>query len=130
RRGKNRFWAMLRWFGTLSRSVRRRVRMGAVDNGQWAVGHAGVAWPHGPLPMILPNPSKASTATNPEPRRTVQNPTFPAMSGFYSNALNVGLGLTANLGRFDGWRSRLTFLWSTLRHALVLGLRLPLRPRV
>lgn len=52
------------------------------------------------------------------------------MSGFYSNALKVGLGLTANLGRFDGWRSRLTFLWSTLRHALVLGLRLPLRPKV
>ncbi len=52
------------------------------------------------------------------------------MSGFYSNAFKVGIGLTANLGRFDGWRSRLVFLWSTLRHALVLGLKLPLSPKV
>jgi FkbM family methyltransferase len=52
------------------------------------------------------------------------------MSGFYSNAIKVAFGLTANLGRFDGLPSRLTFLWSTLRHALVLGLKLPLAPRV
>jgi FkbM family methyltransferase len=52
------------------------------------------------------------------------------MSGFYSNAIKVGIGLTANLGRFDGLSSRLVFLWSTLRHALVLGLKLPLTPKV
>jgi FkbM family methyltransferase len=52
------------------------------------------------------------------------------MSGFYSNAFKVGIGLTANLGRFDGWGSRVMFLWSTLRHALVIALKIPLKPRV
>lgn len=52
------------------------------------------------------------------------------MSGFYSNAFKVGVGLVANLGRFDGWGSRAAFLWSTLRHALVIVLRIPLTPRV
>jgi FkbM family methyltransferase len=52
------------------------------------------------------------------------------MSGFYSNAFKVGIGLTANLGRFDGWASRILFLWSTLRHALVIALKIPLKPKV
>jgi FkbM family methyltransferase len=53
-----------------------------------------------------------------------------SMSGFYSNAFKVGIGLTANLGRFDGWGSRAIFLWSTLRHALVIALKIPLKPKV
>jgi FkbM family methyltransferase len=52
------------------------------------------------------------------------------MSGFYTNAFKVGVGLIANLGRFDGWGSRTTFLWSTFRHALVIALKVPLKPRV
>jgi FkbM family methyltransferase len=52
------------------------------------------------------------------------------MSGFYSNALKVGVGLVANLKRFDGWSSRATFLVSTARHALVILLKIPLKPRV
>jgi FkbM family methyltransferase len=53
-----------------------------------------------------------------------------AMRGFYSNAFKVGIGLTANLGRFDGWGSRAVFLWSTFRHALVIALKVPLTPKV
>ena len=52
------------------------------------------------------------------------------MSGFYSNAIKVGFGLLANLRRFDGFGSRVVFLWSTLRHALVILLKLPLTPKV
>jgi FkbM family methyltransferase len=52
------------------------------------------------------------------------------MSGFYTNAFKVGFGLVANLGRFNGWSSRWTFLVSTVRHALYLILKLPLKPRV
>ncbi len=52
------------------------------------------------------------------------------MSGFYSNAFKVGIGLLANLRRFDGWASRWTFLVSTLRHALYLALKIPLKPKV
>jgi len=52
------------------------------------------------------------------------------MSGFYTNAFKVGIGLLSNLGRFDGWASRWTFLSSTVRHALYLLLKLPLKPRV
>jgi FkbM family methyltransferase len=52
------------------------------------------------------------------------------MSGFYTNAFKVGIGLLANLGRFNGWGSRWTFLYSTVRHALYLILRLPLAPKV
>jgi FkbM family methyltransferase len=52
------------------------------------------------------------------------------MSGFYSNAFKVGVGLLANLGRFNGWGSRWTFLYSTARHALYLILKLPLKPKV
>jgi FkbM family methyltransferase len=52
------------------------------------------------------------------------------MSGFYTNAFKVGVGLVANLGRFDGWGSRAAFLWSTFRHALVIALKIPLKPRV
>src|SRR5690606_15480616 len=48
---------------------------------------------------------------------------------FYSNAFTVGVGLVANLGRFDGWRSRATFLWSMFRHALVIALKVPLAPK-
>lgn len=51
------------------------------------------------------------------------------MPGFYSNAFKVGVGLVANLGRFDGWRSRATFLWSMFRHALVIALKVPLTPK-
>jgi FkbM family methyltransferase len=52
------------------------------------------------------------------------------MSGFYSNALKVGVGLLANLRRFDGTSSRVTFLVSTFRHALVILLKVPLKPKV
>lgn len=52
------------------------------------------------------------------------------MSGFYTNAFKVGVGLLANLRRFDGFGSRVTFLWSTVRHALVIVCKLPLRPKV
>ena len=52
------------------------------------------------------------------------------MSGFYTNAFKVGFGLLANLGRFNGWSSRWTFLYSTARHALYLILKLPLKPKV
>jgi FkbM family methyltransferase len=51
------------------------------------------------------------------------------MSGFYTNAFKVGVGLVANLGRFDGFGSRATFLWSTFRHALVIALKVPLKPK-
>lgn len=52
------------------------------------------------------------------------------MSGFYSNAFKVGVGLLVNFRRFDGWASRGTFLWSTIRHALYLVLKFPLKARV
>lgn len=52
------------------------------------------------------------------------------MSGFYTNAFKVGVGLIANLGRFDGFGSRAAFLWSTFRHALVIALKIPLKPKV
>ncbi len=52
------------------------------------------------------------------------------MSGFYTNAFKVGVGLLANLGRFDGFGSRATFLWSTFRHALFIALKVPLKPKV
>lgn len=51
------------------------------------------------------------------------------MSGFYTNAFKVGVGLLANLRRFDGG-SRVVFLWSTFRHALVIALKVPLKPKV
>jgi FkbM family methyltransferase len=52
------------------------------------------------------------------------------MSGFYTNAFKVGVGLLANLRRFDGFGSRVVFLWSTFRHALVIALKVPLKPKV
>ena len=54
---------------------------------------------------------------------------FSGMSGFYSNAIQVGFSLVANIGRFNGWRSRWTFLYSTFRHFLVLVCKLPLEPK-
>src|SRR5687767_4158974 len=64
------------------------------------------------------------------PSSTLHLLLFPPMSGFYSNAFKVGIGLLANLGRFNGWGSRWTFLYSTARHALYLILKVPLKPKV
>jgi FkbM family methyltransferase len=52
------------------------------------------------------------------------------MSGFYSNAIQVGISLVANIGRFNGWRSRWTFLYSSVRHFLFLVCKIPLTPRI
>src|SRR5690606_15095892 len=48
------------------------------------------------------------------PEKQMKSLICNAMSGFYTNAFKVGVGLLANLRRFDGFGSRVTFLWSTL----------------
>lgn len=64
------------------------------------------------------------------PEKQMKSLICNAMSGFYTNAFKVGVGLLANLRRFDGLGSRVTFLWSTLRHALVIVFKVPLTPQV
>jgi hypothetical protein len=43
------------------------------------------------------------------------------MSGFYSNAFKVGVGLVANLGRFDGWGSFAAGFVEEARQSLSTG---------